>query len=258
MRKQEILILGDSYASESGDGTWPFYLGQLLNADITCYGLAGASNYGSLRVFERNYGAHYDYIIVALTSHTRYPVVNDYPYLCSFAPTHPRFDHFENMPAGFREAVVGYLKFFYDDKLAKWISVNVMKDIANRLTPTQKVIWLDGLLCSEKYNIDVSNVPGIHVKGTLTDISIKLELEEMLQIDPYKLMEEIGKTGNDPRKNHLTVENQKVLAVFLHKLINKLNAGETLSDDDLDLKKAEWNREPHLVKAEMFPDRKED
>lgn len=244
---KKILLLGDSYASECYENTWPYYLERLANSDITGAAFAGSSNYHILEQFKKFNDETFDYIIVVLTTDKRIPKVEGYPYLSAYLPDHPHFENFNNFPDGFVEAYKHYMKYFFDEQLLKLVSRAVIKEIQDNLYPNQKVIWIDGLLKIDENNLRRLFEKGILINGTLTYVSFDVEIKETFDLDPMKLMRELG---HDPRTNHLSDCNQELLARFLANIINK--DGENLTDDEKDLFKVKWINDPEKIYPYLF------
>lgn len=248
MSKMKILIIGDSYAEYDHEGTWPDYLRKKLNAEVVCKGIGGGSNYTMLKTFIDNFDETFDVVIPVLTNYHRIPNVNNYPFLCAFSNLHPRFETITDMPPGFKESLPKYFKYFHDNEYLIWLTLSILRHIMENVLPSQKIIWLDAILHIDQLCFEPFIINGILTKGCLTNISLGIEIEQTLNVDPLKFMKEID---GDPRPNHLSKENQKVLAKFLVNIINKSMNNIPLSEKELDLNKCRWCTDADKIYAEF-------
>lgn len=239
---KNILVVGDSYAAFSDEGTWPYYLGQYSNSVITCSGQCGGSNYVTLTNFRKNFYQSFDFVIVVLTSHVRVPIVNGFPRLCSSLDGNG-----DGAPSDFKSAMLDYVKYFYDDDMQYWITERVVRDIESACW-NKKIIWLDALLYDEAKKTYNNIRHGIKIKGQLTEYSIQKELEEPFNISWQDYMDIVQV---DWRKNHFSTVNQERIGKFLANIINK--DGLNLTDKETDLSSIEWVTDPKLIFPDLFP-----
>lgn len=123
----KIAFCGDSFCADyllrsSADFGWPHYLSQSLQAQVICFGIAGACEYRILKQIEKTISAGPDFILVCHTSPFRifaphHPLRNKDPlhHLTDFVPA----DTFENKDYYKKDSYVKaareYYKFLFEE-----------------------------------------------------------------------------------------------------------------------------------------------
>lgn len=237
---KRILILGDSYCADTGPGTWIKNIeSDIEECEVKCIGMAGCSNWFIYNNFVEHYSPYYDYIIILITGVTRIPIVTDRPDLSAFVPLHPNF-HGHNLPIGYKDAIKGYLNFFYDEDFLYWVTQNIIKNIEDMIHFKQKLFWIDATGNGEFIFKNVKK--GLAFKGSLRDISIDIEIRAC-RISWGKYM---SYYNTDKRSNHISFYNQRILSNHLVNLIENYDYNN-IRKDELDLSNLEWTHDKDII-----------
>lgn len=210
-----LWFLGDSYSIESQvednkiwdyDNNWMDYVSQgLAIGDVRVISQHGVSNDWIFKNFI-DITSHLqsgDYVVVQFTSSTRKWFFPDNPHLSN---TFQSYGY--NHSKGVQNAIDGYHQYLHNDQLdnIQYTAYIYASMLVTQSRPDVKFLLLPGF----------DSVP--NVIGNLTTNVCNFELE-----DPSKFFEE--HKGADPRLNHMSHENHRILA---DKILDFFNNGTML------------------------------
>jgi len=213
-----LWVFGDSYCIESQipreedflwdyDYNWIDYISQGLGVgDVRVVSQHGVSNDWIFKHFIDSTSDFQsgDYIVVQLTSNRRKWFFPEDPYLSNISNSFG-YDH----PKPVRQAIDGYIQYLQNDQLdnIQYTAYTYASMLVAQTRPDLKILLLPGFH------------PVPNVIGNLTTNVCNYELD-----DPSLFLEK--HKGFDPRLNHMSHENHKILA---NKIIDFFNNG-TLID----------------------------
>lgn len=183
--KPNLLCLGDSYCASS-EG-WPSHLAELLNANLTCYGMGGQSWYNIVEWMSQHplQIEQADIVVFAHTNAERIPTDDIQLGL---------IDHSKRPELEIEHAIHLYFKYIHSENFLHFAQKLWFEHISNRFID-KKMIHLH---CFDGHSIANSNLlKGINILPSLTSISMQ---------------ETNAQLYGDTRKNHFSDTNNRVLA----------------------------------------------
>lgn len=224
-----ILAVGDSYVLSDSIQSYLGQVGLSLNMNIEVHGLPG-QGFWSVRkkLFEVLDKIPREGIKILIICHPHYIRIPNKTNL----PINPgTIDHLMNvnkLTLNQAEHLMGYWDNFLDRDNLLWQIGNWSREVNTEIFPeSTKIINLHGT-CTTFSRCSYTTGPNsIHILNSLYGLS----LSEFNNHDEF--MKFIGPEGADARLNHFSLENNKILARELYKLISKDFRGEYKFDKSL-------------------------
>jgi hypothetical protein len=208
-----ILIAGDSYCAFTDEGTWPQVLSKNLGMDIIHCSHSGGSWWATRRSLLKLDLSKIKIAIFCHTEGSRIPNIDDYP-IGGWIVEHSNW-----LPKEISEAAKMYYQYLHDPDFGVW---------------TQQK-WIDD--CESLFSDDALIVHMHSFVYTMKKIKINKGIEifpplETLTWGEFESVDEGFKfiKNGDPRKNHLSTENNLILGQELTRIINNHKEG-TISLD---------------------------
>lgn len=203
-----ILIAGDSYCAFTDEGTWPQVLSKNLGMDIVHCSHSGGSWWTTRKNLLKLDLSKIKIAVFCHTEGSRIPNIDDYP-IGGWILENTTW-----LPKEVSEAGKMYYQYLHDPDFGVWTQQMWIKEFENMFAEDVLIVHIHSFVYTMK-KMKISR--GIEIYPPL----------EALSWGEFDSMDAVNKfiKNGDPRKNHLSPENNLILGEELSRIITDKKVG---------------------------------